>query len=195
MILRFAVGLLLLPLGSCCTRTVLAPQERAWLRPYNVGTRAVFRSNQGTVDTVVVTSKEEYYTNEGCNWFEIGPFKQHTITLHLQLTTCHPRMDCRASVQISKQKPKETALPLINFFGLEHAPWVNAATVEQAVTLSTTHRTYPSAYAFSEGVNAAPVGGPASAGKGYLHAFVWDWNDGLIRYETQAGEIFELLGD
>ncbi|GAB2862965.1 hypothetical protein [Hymenobacter ruber] len=187
MIFRFAPCLFCFVLGSCCTRTVLAPSERAWLRPYSTGERVVFRSNRGTVDTLLVTRKEEFYTNEGCNWFEIGPFKQHSISLDLRPVHCRPHVTCSMAVNIRKDRPERPSLPYFDFLGLEYGTAANVTTMVRSLTLTTTHKTYPNAYFFAAGFNATNIG------KGYLQSFDWDQTDGLIRYEAQDGEIFELV--
>jgi hypothetical protein len=93
------------------------------------------------------------------------------------------------AVSIQKDRPDKQSLPFFDLLGLEHAPWItrNSAIVTRALTLSTTNKTYPTSYFFAAGVNATNIG------EGYLQSFDWDMTDGLIRYEAQDGEIFELV--
>lgn len=52
--------------------------------------------------------------------------------------------------------------------------------------LSTTGKVYNSAYLFQDGINAE------NYGNAYMKYYFWDKNDGLISYEGNDGEIFEI---
>lgn len=176
-------------LSSCnCVETHLTKDEREWFLTYEKGQNIIFRSNQGNLDTIVVTEKVETYGNKECNWFEIGTIQNNMINVVLKPKKCRAEFYCEGGISIDKDHLNEKCFPGFRLFGLMYSKSYqkNYPSLEK-IKLTTNNKIYPSAYCFEDGVNAN------NFGNNYLKSFSWDKKEGLIRYETHDGEIFELL--
>ncbi|MDY0904536.1 hypothetical protein SOM16_06330 [Pedobacter sp. CFBP9032] len=162
-------------------------EEKAWLNPYRKGDTLVFESNLKNIDTILVTEKTHFYTNENCNWIEIGTTQDEGINMTLIPKTCHNKFYCEGEISIIKSPNSETA-PFFRIFGLEHSTASTSdSLIESEISLSTNGKNYKHAYVVESGVNAN------NYGNNYLKSFHWDKNEGLIRYEGADGEVFELV--
>lgn len=173
-------------LYSCtCKQINLTNREKEWLNPYLKGEVLIFKSNKGKTDTITVTRKLEFITNENCEWFTIGNTQNQGISIDLKPNICHNESYCEGEVSIIKSNVDKETSPFFRVFGLEFSSPISKL-IKQKVVLSVNGKTYNSAYLFQDGINAT------NYGNGYLKSFFWDKKDGLIRYEGIDGEIFEI---
>lgn len=176
-------------LNSCnCVETQLTKEEKEWFSVYKKGQAIIFKSNYGNLDTIVVTEKSEFHGNKDCNWLEVGTIQNHMMHMVFKSKDCRNKSDCEGRIEISKDKMDEKSFPFFRIFGLEYAPASQKNTLKQrSIKLTTTNKIFSASYYFEDKVNAN------SYGSNYLKSFYWDKNAGLIRYEKNDGEIFELL--
>lgn len=77
-------------LYSCrCRQINLTYNEKEWLNSYKKGDVLIFKSNKGNIDTIMVINKEEFITNEDCQWFTIGDAQKQGIKIDLKPNVCH----------------------------------------------------------------------------------------------------------
>jgi hypothetical protein len=172
---------------SECTPTYLTNEEKKWCEGYYVGQIIVFKSNFNHLDTFIVENKADFHTNENCNQL-VGILKKHLMRVELIPKICHDTFYCKVELEIIKELQNENTLPFIRVFGFEYAANnEKIALLTKEITLSTTKKKYDSAYYFQQNSNIKIYG------NGYVKAFYWDEQDGLIRYESSKNEVFELL--
>lgn len=183
---KYTLVLIVAILYSCTCRQVnLTKNEMQWLDPYKKGDLLIFKSNKGNIDTILVSDKEEFYTNEKCQWFTVGDTQKQGINIDLKPTICHNESYCEGEISIIKSNVDDETAPFFRIFGLEFSKSV-AQLIKQKVVLSTTGKVYDSAYLFQDEINAD------NYGNNYMKLFFWDKEDGLIKYESNDGEIFEI---
>lgn len=180
---------MLIILASCnCVETHLTDEERIWFKAYEKGQIIVFKSNLGNIDTLVVTNKTEIFGNKECNWYEIGTIQNNIINIDLKSKICRNEPYCTGGISISKDKQDEKSFPSFSFLGLMYSKiYQTEEPIMKSVKLTSNNKTYPYALYFEDKVNAN------NFGNNYLKSFYWDKKEGLIRYESHEGEIFELL--
>ncbi|WP_128414662.1 hypothetical protein [Flavobacterium sp. Root901] len=171
---------------SCtCKQVNLTKNEKEWLNPYKKGDILIFKSNLGSIDTVKVIDKTEFITNENCQWLTIGDTQNQGINIDLKPNICHNKFYCKGEVSIIKSNVDDETAPFFRIFGLEFSKNVDRL-IKRKVVLSTTGKVYKSAYLFQDKINAD------NSGNNYMKTFFWDKIDGLIKYESNDGEIFEV---
>jgi hypothetical protein len=176
-------------LCSCnCVETHLTKEEKEWFSVYKEGQNIIFKSNLGNLDTIIVVEKKELHGNKDCNYFGIGSTQPHVMFITLKSKICQNDPYCEGEIFISKDKENEKCYPGFSFFGLLQKNDLEYLVPKlEKIKLNITNITYSEVYCFEEGVNANGYGinSPKS--------FCWDKKEGLIRYETRDGEVFELL--
>lgn len=174
---------------SCnCVETHLTKEEKEWFSVYNKGQIIVFESNRGNYDTIEVTEKLETHGNKDCNWIEIGTIQPHIMSVTFKPKVCHNESYCEGGISINKDKVDEITFPSFSLFGLYYSKLYQIIEPQKRVVkLSNTNKSYSSAYYFEDGVNANGFGTNCPK------SFYWDKKEGLIRYDSKDGEIFELL--
>jgi hypothetical protein len=101
---------------------------------------------------------------------------------------CHNESYCDGGISISKGNQSEKAFPSFSLFGLFYSKSYNKEELKtESVKLIVTNKIYLNVYHFENGVNANGFGTNSPK------SFYWDKKDGLIKYETHDGEVFELL--
>jgi hypothetical protein len=181
--------LLSIVLYSCnCVETHLTKDEKAWFSAYEKGQTIIFKSNLGNLDTIEITKKLETHGNKNCNWLEIGTIQNHIISTTFKAKVCRNESYCDGGISISKYDVDEKAFPSFSLFGLFFSKSYNKQELKtDSVKLNTTNKIYSQVYHFENGVNAN------GSGVNPPKSFYWDKKEGLIKYETKDGEIFELL--
>lgn len=181
--------LALIVLGSCnCVETHLTKEEREWFNSYEKGQNIIFKSNRGNLDTIVIEEKLETYGNKECNWFQIGSIQNNMINVVLKPKTCRTEFYCDGGISIDKDHLDEKCFPGFRLFGLMYSKsYQENNPLQVKIKLMINDKIYPSAYCFEDGINAN------NFGNNYLKSFCWDKKEGLIKYETHDGEVFELL--
>jgi hypothetical protein len=180
--------LLLLILYSCnCYQTHLTNEDKTWTAGYQKGQIMIFKSNLGNLDTIQVKERIEDFTNPDCNRLEIGSQQRQYISIELKPNKCHNIYYCNCTIWLEKEDDKQEVSPSIRTFGLEFSTSNQLyRLISEKLILSTSNKKY-NAYYFADKLNAI------NYGNNYLKSFYWDKKDGLIRYESYDGEIFELL--
>lgn len=179
-----------LVLISCgkCIETNLTHEEKAWFSVYEKGQTIIFKSNLGNLDTLLVHDKNEGHGNENCNYYGIGPIQPHIMNITLKRKNCKNESNCIAGISISKNKENEKCFPGFYAFGLyQNGNLKNEDLKTTNFKLSTVKTIYNEVYHFEDGLNAKNVT------LVFLRSFYWDKKEGLIRYDTSEGEIFELI--
>jgi hypothetical protein len=179
-------------LSSCnfcnCVETHLTEDEKSWFSAYEKGQKIIFKSNLGNLDTIEITKKVETYGNKDCNWFEIGRIQNNIMSIEFKPKVCHNESYCDGGMYIGKDDINKKAFPTFILFGLTQKNGLKYLVPKQEnIKLITTSKTYSQVYHFEKGVNAK------SFGTNPPKSFYWDKKDGLIKYETKDGEVFELL--
>ena len=183
-------AIFLLFLNSCgkCVETNLTDEEKKWFSVYEKGQSMIFKSNLGNMDTIVAVEKVKQHNNSDCNYYGIGPMQPEIMFITLKLKNCNNGSYCEGGIFISKDEADKIFNPSFRLFGLSYSQaYVNSLSKETWLVLKTTKGKYTKVHVFEDGINAK------SFGRGYLKSFYWDKNEGLIRYDTNEGEIFELL--
>lgn len=176
-------------LYSCnCVETNLTKEEREWFSAYEEGQMIIFKSNLSNLDTIIVAEKIETHNNKNCNWFEMGATQPNVMFITLKHKFCNNDPYCEAKIFISKDKEDEKCYPGFSFFGLleKNEPAYLIPKLEK-IKLIMKNKIYSQVYCFEDGLNANGYGINSSK------SFCWDKKEGLIKYETHEGEIFELL--
>ena len=174
---------------SCkCIKTNLTKDEKQWFSVYKKGQKIIFKSNLGNLDTLSVTDKYESYGNKDCNCNEVGTIQNNMMNIDLQSKICHNNSYCISGISISKDQIDQKCFPSFNIFGLYFSQ-IHKETLptEQWLILKTSGKKCSHVYIFEDGINAK------NYGNNYLKSFYWDKKEGLIRYDTSEGEVFELL--
>ncbi|QSB26056.1 hypothetical protein [Flavobacterium sp. CLA17] len=188
-IIVFHVTFLML-LNSCgkCIETQLTYAEKEWFSVYNKGETIIFKSNLGNIDTLVVIEKIETHNNKDCNYYGIGSTQPNIMSMTIKSNSCHNNPYCNGEVFISKDKSDVNYLPSFSLFGLnQKGDLQNDILKLKTMKLTTTNTWYNLVYHFEDGINTS------NGGNYYLKSFDWDKKEGLIRYDTSEGEVFELL--
>ena len=179
--------LFLIGLNSCCRckKFNLTAEEKEWINIYDSGQVILFKSNLSHFDTFEVVEKRNFYTNSNCNCLEIGNTQSQTLDVTLRPKTCHDSFYCDVYIGIVKDTHQQKTQPTIRVFELA----VNSENFESdfhtlPVILSTNRRIYD-ALCYQ---NQSQI----KYGNNYLKKFYWDRKEGLIRYEANNGELFEL---
>ncbi|RZK01517.1 MAG: hypothetical protein EOO46_20055 [Flavobacterium sp.] len=182
---KIIVVFLVFTIYSCnCTQVYLSDKEKQWVFPYKKGDVIIFKSNRGNFDTLVVVAKETVFTNPDC-LLEIGSKQREDISIKLQPNKCHNQYYCEGEIAITKNDYEDNQ-PFFRIFGLEYSDSsINTKLFKTSFT-SSNGKKYISAYLFKDGLNAD------NYGSNYLKSFYWDKLDGLIRYESNDGEIFDV---
>jgi signal peptidase I len=175
-------------LNSCgkCIETNLTSEEKVWFSVYEKSQNIIFKSNLGHFDTIVVTEKVQQHNNSDCNYYGIGPMQPEIMFITLNSKICHNEPYCKGEIFISKDKVDKIFTPSFSLFGLYNAN-NNSLPKETWLILRTTKKKYSNVYIFEDGINAK------NSGNNYLTSFYWDKKEGLIRYDTSDGEVFEIL--
>ncbi len=175
--------------NSCnCVETQLTDDEKEWFSAYDKGQIIIFKSNLGSIDTIEVSEKLQTHNNKNCNWLEIGRIQPEIMFITLTSKNCQNDPYCEGQMFISKSKESEKCYPGFSFFGLLQKNELKYSLPNlEKIKLIMSNKTYSQVYHFENGVNANGFGinSPKS--------FYWDKKEGLIKYETKDGEIFELL--
>ncbi|OXB10873.1 hypothetical protein B0A81_02605 [Flavobacterium plurextorum] len=177
-------------INSCgkCVETNLTKEERAWFSVYEKGQSIVFKSNLGNLDTLLVSEKIETHNNKDCNYYGIGPMQPNIMFITIESKVCHNAPYCNGEIYISKDKIDVSYLPSFSLFGLnQKGELTEDASKFRKINLTTTNILCSQVYHFEDNINAS------NGGNNYLKSFDWDKKEGLIRYDTNEGEIFELL--
>jgi hypothetical protein len=175
-------------LNSCtCVETHLTKEEKEWFSAYKKGQTIIFKSNLGNLDSIVI-KKIEIHGNKDCNWIEIGTTQNHIMSIDFKPKVCHNESYCDGGISISKANEDKKAFPSFSLFGLFYSKSYNKEKLKKLnIKLITTNKIYYQVYYFENGVNANGFGTNSPK------SFYWDKKDGLIKYETKDGEVFELL--
>lgn len=177
-------------LSSCgkCIETHLTIHEKEWFCVYKKNQNIIFKSNLNHLDTIVVTEKIETHNNMDCNYYGIGPMQPHVMYITLNSKICHNESYCDGGIFISKDQADKIFFPSFRLFGLYYSK-INPEILdkEEWLILNTSQKKYSHVYIFEDGINAK------NFGNNYLKSFYWDKKEGLIRYDTSEGEVFELL--
>jgi hypothetical protein len=150
---------------------------------YKKGQLTIFKSNLGNIDTLRVKNKIEDFTNADCNRLEIGTQQQQYVIVEFKPSKCHNIYYCEGELFIQKDDDDKNAYLSIMIFGLKYTG--TSQLPEQKIKLLITGKTY-NAYHIIDKVTAI------NGGNNYLKSFHWDKKDGLIRYESYDGEVFEF---
>jgi len=174
---------------SCnCVETHLTVDEKSWFSVYEKGQKIIFKSNRGNIDTIEVAEKIETHGNKDCNWIEMGRIQEHIMYIELKTKVCHNYSYCDAEISISKDSEDKNAFPSFRIFGLYFSKLYQKIEPQiVSVKLVNSNKIYSSTYHFESGVNADGYGIDCPK------SFYWDKNEGLIKYELNDGEVFELL--
>mgnify|MGYP003576143727 FL=1 len=177
--------------NSCtckCIKTHLTKDEKEWFSVYEKGQQIIFKSNLGKFDTLTVKDKYETYGNKGCNCYEIGTIQDHVMGIELKAKTCYNEPYCDGGISISKEAVDQKSFPVFGLFGLIYDKrFQSLFPQKEDILLSTIKNRIYHTYHVEDGVNAN------NGGNNYLQSFYWDKKEGLIRYDTKEGEVFELL--
>lgn len=176
-------------LNSCnCVETHLTKEEKEWFLVYKKGQNIIFKSNLGNLDTIIVGEKKELHGNKDCNYFGIGSIQNHIMDIRLKYKICRNESYCEGGISISKDLVDEKCFPGFSVLGLTYSDvYQKNEPKREKIKLTTVNKIFKSAYYFEDGVNAD------NFGNNYLKSFYWDKKEGLIRYESHDGEVFELF--
>lgn len=176
--------------NSCgkCIETNLTSEEKEWFSVYEKGQTIIFKSNEGNLDTIVVSEKNEGHGNENCNYYGIGPIQPHIMNIILKFKNCKKELSCNAGISVSKDKVDKKCFPGFYAFGLyQEGNLKNEDSKLENFKIAATGKSYNNVYQFEDGINAKNVS------LIFIKSFYWDKKEGLIRYDTSEGEVFELL--
>lgn len=169
---------------SCCHKVDLTDSEKEWCHPYQQGQILVFKSNRNNFDTILVSRKEMFHTNKGCN-IGIGTAQNEGVQIDLKPKACRTEFYCEVEISIIKDENEDQTLPFFRVFGLEYERnYNNSKLIEK--TIPSLDRNYKAFY-FEKGINCNGYG------NNYLKSFYWSKKIGLLQYESTNGEIFKLI--
>lgn len=174
-----------------CVPVNLTPDERAWVSVYRPGQQLRFRSNRGATNTMTVQPLKEWHDNQNCNPIESGNFQLIRSTLVLTSATSyggtqHPSLSLflyKTSPQYPAQFNWDLAGLLLK--GSDLKTGKQAQLIPQFITLAS-GRSFPNAQLLRNGQNAMYLKGSL------MRAAYWDKQTGLLRYELESGEVFDL---
>ena len=186
LVLLLAVGLLF---HSCffdnCKKQELTLDEKSWFKPYHLYDTIIFKSDRFNLDSLLVNSKEDYFSK--CNKLEIGPLKKNTFYILLKPLTENKDVYSDISIEFRKESEASPCLKHIRvytlwgFYESKTDIWVS-----QKIRLNTDGKEYMSYY-FEDNETAN------SFGNNIIKSFNWSKKYGLLRYEKNSGEVFDLL--
>ncbi|RTQ49239.1 hypothetical protein EJV47_13925 [Hymenobacter gummosus] len=174
-----------------CTPVEPTADERAWVGAYQPGQQLTFRSNRGATNVLTMEAIKEMRSNQDCNKLESGPYQPLRLTLILSSATNYGgEQGPSFTLQLDKTTPEREATLLFNLAGLlgnkSDVPGGKVFTLLPAPVTLAGGRSYPNAYAIRNGQNAIYLRGSQ------LRAAYWDQRAGLLRYELETGEVFDL---
>ena len=157
-----------------------------------------FRSNRGATNVLTAQALKEWHDNENCNPIESGNYQPIRSTLALNSGTIYGSTDHPSfSLLAYKTSPDIPAQLNFDLGGLLcQATDPPGSTrprlvklVPQPVTLASGRR-YPAAQLMRNGQN-----GIIYLRGSQLRAAWWDQHAGLLRYELESGEVFDLVAE
>lgn len=194
-LLQVASFLALLPIlllfSSCCEKTDLSNEEILWTAPYKTGDLLIFQSLKSGFDSIRITNKIDKHA-EDCNPLEISKYRVHSIIVEYATNRaeCDGWQHPKILVSITKDRPDTSFLPKFRVFDIEFAPKYSLrdSLIIEGTQLKIVGKRYDSCYVFKPEINASSLVPQTMA------AFYWDKRDGLIKYISTDGEVWELVG-
>ncbi len=190
MIKKIFLLAIIIILNSCgkCVETNLTKEEKVWFSIYEKGQTVIFKSNQGNLDTLIVSEKIDDHGNKNCNYYGIGSIQPNIMYIILKLKNCKNESNCDVGISVSKDQVDKKCFPGFYAFGLyQNGVLKNEDSKLQNFKIAATDKIYNNVYQFEDGINAKNVS------LTIIKSFYWDKKEGLIRYDTSEGEIFELF--
>ncbi|WP_415582463.1 hypothetical protein [Flavobacterium longum] len=146
------------------------------MSPYKLNDLLIFKSELGNLDSLKVSSIENDFTNQDCNW-SYSSTQNEYIRTTLNANICRNH-DCGVKILIEKNR-RNTRVE-ISVFRQPGILKLNGSNTT-SVTLSSGKK-YDSVFTFKN-----------YSRNDEMEAFFWDRTDGLIKYKTNK-ETFELVG-
>lgn len=155
-------------------------EELDWFKIYKKGQKIIFKSNLGKLDTLIVSQiSTEYNSLE-----KLFKEEQYNKSIVITSTNCKNASYCNVEISINKDEDDRQNFPSFNAFGLcninNNQPYKESFKLITNVNCN-------SVYVFELGLNAYNLD------NSLMKSFYWDKKEGLICYETNNEEVFELL--
>lgn len=186
-------------LSSClnnvgCKKITISLDETKWLEFGNIGDTFLFKSDMHNLDTFIVTEKEDNNFTD-CNLFERGTNQYELNGFSMQRINTlrsYPSKDKEATFVFNKNVNNQSdsfsykRFTVFDFRTEEFADFAAFPIVD--IELTTTKSKYEANFFDRPGVYGNKDGSAV-----FITSFWWSKKNGLLKYETASGEVFEFL--
>lgn len=205
---NIVVGIgLLLTITSCnwysdCNQVPLSKEDAEWFYCYNLGDTIVLKSNLGNYDSLMVTVKESEYSP--CNKFELGPNQYQSMLIILESINvieveCTKRLrSISASISVSKYVEPSRGIAVYNLWSVspkcEDEKTDSTMNCENPVWLKIPYfKDSLFVYKFDDRNMRSQYPYVNSEYPCAVKSFHWSKEHGLVQYETEDNEVYELV--
>lgn len=181
---------LLIVLQSClfsnCNEILLTPKDKSWLRAYEKSDTIIFKGNRNGADTLLLDRESSFYDGfTTCSKIELGPNTYNYSDVSLRLMNKQKSYNRSVFVSISKDHQDAGEKECIKEFTVFNADGgfveeSDSTLVVEYITLSWNKEEIKT-FLFTDMTSSSPV-----------YSFNWNKKYGLVRYEMDSGEVFEL---
>lgn len=198
-ILLIVITIIATVLSSClnslgCKKVTITEEEKEWLKFATLNDTFLFKSNINSVDTFVVTFWDDNNFTD-CNRFEKGEnqYEYNSISMRrINKSRDYPAKDSEALFIFEKSvnnQSDSTSYKRFTVFDFRTDGFANFADFPLVnLELSTTKTSYTANLFDRSGVHGNKDGSPV-----FIKSFLWSKENGLLKYETASGEVFEFL--
>lgn len=168
---------------SCCTKVWFDKEEQRWYNMYSQGDILIFKSNRLNLDTIKITEVKEIEPNGECNWIEISNFSKERVIITYQYTFDNKKWIEEDLFDFTKEDDDRFTIPFIKVKGLfvGYNLEDNLKKSKKDVYLFEIGEYSSTKYTkMKHGVDTDIV------------QFYWELDKGLVQYENNKGEVWEL---
>lgn len=172
---------------SGCQKINLTMEELSWFDVYDIGDTIVLESNKKNRDSLVVVIKDVDYSP--CNKFELGNYQKNKYLVQLTSINCTSNPDFTT---VAYRFDKVDSVETIKGFDVYDLSFSNRYKGHLKTEFKKT-KIYSLQTKDSVNVYLADSTNCNFSKNQNIISFYWSKENGLVRYETCNGEIFELV--
>ena len=170
-------------LSGCCTEVYFKTDETFWFDKYDKGDKLIFESNNGDLDTVIITNKIIKKPTGECNPM-VSTYDKEFVRIDYQIKKDSFKTHKGWLVQHSAETEDKTALPVLRFINMEYNQWEGSLKQSE---IQLANKKKVKVFVFDE----------SNCGMNYnqnfrLINFKWSKQMGIVSYENNIREIWRL---
>lgn len=169
-----------------CPKRNLDKSEKQWVEHFKVGDKSVYQNSKGDIDTLIVSSINNYYTP--CNRLELSEYQNEISVVSFNLKSKNSYAGIESFITMTSEEWKKR-IPYIYFGNLGPRKINSENPVPRLLDTVLNGRNFKSVTYYVKDVNTEQYGD-----KNFFLNFYWSKQIGLIAYTTIGGEFFVRVG-